>query len=72
MRTFWLGVELAAPFDGVGEQFAEGLSHALADVGGDIRLELREETGDAPGSFEFTGDQQLDPVGLGREHFDGR
>ena len=67
---FPLRIQLAAPFDRVLQQLTERVAHRLDHVQRQVRPEPLDHRLELLHGCARTGDQQLDPIGLGRDHFD--
>ena len=72
IRTFAIRIELAAPFDGIQQQFAKRIADRLAHLRREIGVELRHDRLDAVGRLARARHDELDPLGPRRNHLDRR
>src|SRR5271154_4046092 len=68
---FQVGVEMAAPFDGVVQEFTKGIPDLFENFRGQIGFQAREKTLHAINDGAFAGNEKFDPVTIRGEYFDG-
>ena len=70
MRTRLCGIVLAAVFDGVHEQFAEGGGDVLAGLRGHVGGDFAQEMSGAVGGIDLAAHVERDPFGAGGDDAD--
>src|SRR5262249_42752722 len=69
---FAVGIELASPLHGVEQKLTESQSDCIPHVVGKVGFELHQKGLDTFGSLARAWNQQLHPMWLSGDDFDGR